>query len=143
MHTNITAIIYAGAPGEQTGPFIVNVLYGEYNPSGRLPFSIADSEGDYGTTIVYASLGFSKINYTEKLLLDYHYMDSKAIISRFEFGFGLSYTMFAYSGLIIPTSGALTVIKFTVTNTGAFVGTKKPQLYLGYPPSAGEPSKVL
>lgn len=41
-HPNITAIIYAGAPGEQTGPGLVDVLYGAYNPSGRLPFSIAD-----------------------------------------------------------------------------------------------------
>lgn len=41
-HPNITGIIYAGAPGEQTGPSIVNVLSGAYNPRGRLPFSIAD-----------------------------------------------------------------------------------------------------
>ncbi len=41
-HPNVTAIIYAGAPGEQTGPSIVDVIYGAYNPSGRLPFTIAD-----------------------------------------------------------------------------------------------------
>jgi hypothetical protein len=41
-HPNITGIIYAGAPGEQTGPSLVDVLSGAYNPSGRLPFSIAD-----------------------------------------------------------------------------------------------------
>ncbi|KAG6861072.1 hypothetical protein C0995_004170 [Termitomyces sp. Mi166 len=143
MHPNITAIIYAGAPGEQTGPSIVDVLYGKYNPSGRLPFSIADSESDYGTTIVYNSLGFPEIQYTEKLLLDYRYMDSNGIIPRFEFGFGLSYTTFAYSALSIYASGTSKVIKFRVTNAGAFAGAEKPQLYLGYPSSAGEPSKVL
>jgi Glycosyl hydrolase family 3 C terminal domain. len=41
-HPNITGIIYAGAPGEQPGPSIVDALYGNYNPRGRLPFSIAD-----------------------------------------------------------------------------------------------------
>ncbi|KAF8635161.1 hypothetical protein AX15_000502 [Amanita polypyramis BW_CC] len=60
-HPNITGIIYAGAPGEQTGPSIVDVLSGAYNPRGRLPFSIADTESDYGTFIVYNSLGFPTV----------------------------------------------------------------------------------
>ncbi|KAG6812795.1 hypothetical protein H0H92_000427 [Tricholoma furcatifolium] len=144
-HPNITAIIYAGAPGEQSGPSLVDVLYGDYNPSGRLPFSISDAESDYATTIVYDSLGFPEIDYTEKLLLDYRYMESEGIEPRFEFGFGLSYTTFSYSELSISTSGDSQVITFTVTNSGYFFGTEKPQLYLGYPSSAGdsEPSKVL
>lgn len=41
-HPNITAIIYAGAPGEQAGPALVDILWGKVNPSGRLPFTIAD-----------------------------------------------------------------------------------------------------
>ncbi|KAF5378894.1 hypothetical protein D9615_006860 [Tricholomella constricta] len=142
-HPNITGIIYAGAPGEQTGPSIVDVLYGKYNPSGRLPFSISDNEADYGTTIVYNSLGFPEIPYTEKLLLDYRYMESKNIVPRFEFGFGLSYTTFAYSSLSIAASGTSQVIKFTVANAGVFAGTEIPQVYLGYPASAGQPKKVL
>lgn len=52
-HPNITAIIYAGAPGEQTGPSLVDVMWGAVNPSGRLPFSIDDDEASYGTEIVY------------------------------------------------------------------------------------------
>ncbi|KAJ3570123.1 hypothetical protein NP233_g4610 [Leucocoprinus birnbaumii] len=142
-HPNITGIIYAGAPGEQTGPSLVDVLYGKYNPSGRLPFSISDNESDYGTTIVYDSLGFPDINYTEKLLLDYRYMDANNITPRFEFGFGLSYTTFGYSGLSITTSGTSKVISFKVTNTGSFAGTEIPQLYLEYPAGAGEPPRVL
>ncbi|EKM83126.1 hypothetical protein AGABI1DRAFT_69320 [Agaricus bisporus var. burnettii JB137-S8] len=142
-HPNITGIIYAGAPGEQTGPSLVDVLYGAYNPSGRLPFSIADKENDYGTAIVYLSGGFPDINYTEELLLDYRYMDAKNITPRFEFGFGLSYTTFGYSGLSITNSGSSKVISFKITNTGGVKGTEKPQLYLGYPGGAGEPPKVL
>ncbi|KAF8968285.1 glycoside hydrolase family 3 protein [Flammula alnicola] len=142
-HPNITGIIYAGAPGEQTGPAVVDVIYGAYNPSGRLPFSIADDESSYATSIVYNSLGFPDINYTEKLLLDYRYMDDQSITPRFEFGFGLSYTTFAYSSLSITAASDGYTISFTVANSGPLAGTEKPQLYLGYPAAAGEPKKVL
>ncbi|KAG6883484.1 hypothetical protein C0993_005920 [Termitomyces sp. T159_Od127] len=70
-------------------------------------------------------------------------MESKGIVPRFEFGFGLSYTTFAYSGLSISGSGTSQIIKFTVTNTGVFAGAEKPQLYIAYPAGAGEPGKVL
>jgi beta-glucosidase len=53
-HPNVTAVIYAGAPGEQTGPAIVDVIYGAYNPSGRLPFTIADVR--FPTSFVRLSL---------------------------------------------------------------------------------------
>ncbi|KAF9484950.1 glycoside hydrolase family 3 protein [Pholiota conissans] len=143
-HPNITGIFYAGAPGEQTGPAIVDVIYGAYNPSGRLPFSIADDESSYGTSIVYNSLGFPQIDYTEKLLLDYRYMDSKNITPRFEFGFGLSYTTFAYSSLAIAASSAnVYTVSFTVANSGPLAGTEIPQLYIAYPAAAGEPQRVL
>ncbi|KAJ7917186.1 glycoside hydrolase family 3 protein [Mycena leptocephala] len=146
-HPNITGIIYAGAPGEQTGPAIVDVLYGAVNPSGRLPFSIDEDEGSYGTTIVYNSLGFPVVNYTEKLLIDYRYMDAMGIIPQYEFGFGLSYTTFTYSGLEITSTGSGTssavVVAFTVTNSGVFAGTEIPQLYLSYPANVGEPKRVL
>ncbi|KAK7436898.1 hypothetical protein VKT23_018918 [Stygiomarasmius scandens] len=143
-HPNITAIIYAGAPGEQTGPSIVDVIWGAYNPRGRLPFTLSDNEDDYGTSIVYNSItGFPEIDYTEKLLLDYRFMDSKGITPRYEFGFGLSFTTFEYSGLSITSQGSSQQISFTITNTGAFDGTEIPQLYLGFPASAGEPPMVL
>ncbi|KAJ7101371.1 glycoside hydrolase family 3 protein [Mycena belliarum] len=146
-HPNITAIIYAGAPGEQTGPSLVDVLYGAVNPSGRLPFSIDEDEASYGTSIIYNSLGFPVVNYIEHLLIDYRFMDAKNITPHFEYGFGLSYTSFAYSGLKITSTGSgptsHVVVSFTVANTGAFAGTEIPQLYLAYPPSAGEPKRVL
>ncbi|KAF7324637.1 putative beta-glucosidase L [Mycena kentingensis (nom. inval.)] len=145
-HPNIKAIIYAGAPGEQTGPGLVDVLFGDVNPSGRLPFSIDDNESSYGTEIVTKSLkvGFPKIEYKEQLLLDYRYMDSKNIVPRYEFGFGLSYTTFNYSDLhIVSTASGCVNVSFMVTNNGTFAGTEKPQLYLSYPESAGEPKRVL
>ncbi|ESK91328.1 glycoside hydrolase family 3 protein [Moniliophthora roreri MCA 2997] len=138
-HPNVSAIIYHGAPGEQTGPAAVDVLFGDVNPSGRLPFSIADTEDSYGTKIVTGIDGFPTIPYTEKLLIDYRYMDDKGITPRFEFGYGLSYTTFEYSDLSVSSS----LISFTVKNTGVFDGTEIPQLYLTFPDGAGEPKKVL
>lgn len=70
-------------------------------------------------------------------------MAAKNITPRYEFGFGLSYTTFGYSGLSISSSSTGYTISFSLTNTGSVAGTEKPQLYLGYPSAAGEPSKVL
>ncbi|TRM67542.1 glycoside hydrolase family 3 protein [Schizophyllum amplum] len=142
-HPNITAIIYAGAPGEQTGPGLADVLFGARNPSGRLPFSIADNEDDYGTEIIYNSDGFPEIEYTEALLLDYRYMDSQGITPRYEFGYGLSYTTFEYADFSVAASGDGQSISFTVANTGDVAGTEIPQLYLGFPEGAGEPPRLL
>ncbi|KAL0960382.1 hypothetical protein HGRIS_005423 [Hohenbuehelia grisea] len=123
-HANISAIVYAGAPGEQNGPGLV------------------DDESAYGTEIVYNSLGFPNIDYTEKLLLDYRYMDAHNIAPRFEFGFGLSYTTFAYSGLMTSFTSSdgksMLTTQFTVTNNGSVAGTEIAQLYLSFPESASE-----
>jgi len=142
-HPNITAIIFAGAPGEQTGPGLVDVLWGSVNPSGRLPFSMDDDEASYGTTIVYGLDPFPVLDYTEGLFLDYRYMDAQGIIPLFEFGYGLSYTTFGYSSLSVTASGTSNSLSFTLSNTGSFSGTEIPQMYLGFPSSAGEPIMQL
>ena len=66
-------------------------------------------------------------------------MDANKIVPHFEFGYGLSYTNFTYSGL----SATPSTVSFTIKNTGGVDGTEIPQLYLGYPANAGEPPKVL
>ncbi|CAE7138477.1 unnamed protein product [Rhizoctonia solani] len=143
-HPNITGLIYAGAPGEQTGPSIVDVLYGDYNPQGRLPFAVGKSEADYNTNILYNSLPNPTISYTEKLLLDYKYMASAGITPLFDFGYGLTYGgKFDYSGLSIASTSTGVTVTFKVANSGTQKATEIAQLYLGFPASAGEPPKNL
>ncbi|CAE6424546.1 unnamed protein product [Rhizoctonia solani] len=143
-HPNITGVIYAGAPGEQTGPSIVDVLYGDYNPQGRLPFAVGKSESDYNTNILYNSLPNPTISYTEKLLLDYKYMASAGITPLFDFGYGLTYGgKFDYSGLSITSASTGYTVTFKVANSGTQKATEIAQLYLGFPASSGEPPKNL
>ncbi|CAE6466839.1 unnamed protein product [Rhizoctonia solani] len=143
-HPNITGVIYAGAPGEQTGPSIVDVVYGDYNPQGRLPFAVGKSEADYNTNILYNSLPNPTISYTEKLLLDYKYMASAGITPLFDFGYGLTYGgKFDYSGLSVASTSTGVTVTFKVANSGTQKATEIAQLYLGFPASAGEPPKNL
>ncbi|KAH9898527.1 beta-glucosidase [Cubamyces lactineus] len=149
-------LIWAGLPGQEAGNALVDVLYGDVNPSGRLPFTIAKAEPDYSARVIYDGSGTVQIPYSEGLLVDYRHFDANNITPRFEFGFGLSYTTFSYSNLKITgsTSGGsrqpigpgasldpwlhdpVVTVSFTLTNTGSRAGTEVPQLYTSPPASA-------
>ena len=107
---NVTAVLWAGLPGQETGNSLVDVLYGDVSPSGRLPYTIAKDPADYPAQLVTADPNTTGqtgwlpipvfiIEYTEGLNIDYRHFDAKGIEPRFPFGFGLSYTTFAYSDL--------------------------------------------
>ena len=111
---NVTAVLWAGLPGQESGNSLVDVLYGAVNPSGRLPYTIAKDPADYPTQLVTAdSNGTGNtgwlpfpifiIEYTEGLHVDYRHFDANGIEPRFPFGFGLSYTTFSYSDLHVQT----------------------------------------
>ncbi|KAI0319664.1 beta-glucosidase [Amylostereum chailletii] len=97
---NVTAVLWAGVSGTETGNSLVDVLYGKVNPSGRLPYTIAKRPEDYPAQLINGT-DFLTIPYSEKLNIDYRHFDSAGIEPRFEFGFGLSYTKFKYSGLSV------------------------------------------
>lgn len=107
---DVTAIIAGHLPGEQVGNSIVDVLSGDVNPSGKLPYTIAVQESDYNAPIVdFSSYGTSDRNiwqsdFTEQLMVDYRYFDSSNIQPLYEFGFGLSYTNFSVSNLNIKAA---------------------------------------
>lgn len=157
-HPNVTAVLFAGLPGQESGHSLVSVLYGDVNPSGRLPYTVAKKESDYGA-LLNSSVStdyFAEDNFTEGLYIDYRAFDRLGIKPRFEFGFGLSYTTFAFGGLstrlvvedpaefpdpsvAIVQGGhpqlweTIAVVRCTVTNTGDRDGTEIAQLYLGIP----------
>ena len=81
---NVTAVVWAGVSGEESGNGLVDILYGSTSPSGKLPFTIAKQASDYGTSVVNGD-----DNYPEGLYIDYRHFDHAAITPRYEFGFGL------------------------------------------------------
>ncbi|KAL7895684.1 glycoside hydrolase family 3 protein [Trichoderma sp. SZMC 28014] len=159
-HPNITAVIFAHLPGQESGPALVSLLYGDTSPSGKLPYTIAKNESDYGDVLDPAQpkgefANFPQADFNEGIYLDYRFFDKKGIEPRYEFGFGLSYTTFAYSNISInyiegantyPWPGgpivsggqtdlwdAIATVSVNVKNTGSVAGAEVAQLYVGIP----------
>jgi len=170
-HENITAILAAHYPGEQSGYSLTDILYGDVNPSGHLPYTIALNGTDYNAppTTAINTTGYYDWQswFDEKLEIDYRHFDARNISVRYEFGFGLSYTTFNISDVkaeavddkitshpedrpIMPGGNpALWECIYNVTislaNSGDVAGAGVPQLYVGFPEStpAGTPPKQL
>ncbi|PWY68396.1 putative beta-glucosidase M [Aspergillus heteromorphus CBS 117.55] len=159
-HANVTAVILAHLPGQDTGHALVNLLYGRANPSGRLPYTIAKQASDYGSVLhpsePQTPYGlFPQSDYAEGVYIDYRAFDQQNITPQFEFGFGLSYTTFNYSELDVrQTNGSTSqyppsatiqeggnprlwdeIVKVTATvqNSGSVDGDEVAQLYVGIP----------
>ena len=81
---SVKAIVWAGLPSQENGNALVDVLYGEVSPSGKLPYTIAKKESDYGSRVVQGDDNFS-----EGLFIDYRHFDAEGIEPQYEFGFGL------------------------------------------------------
>ncbi|KAL3444229.1 glycoside hydrolase superfamily [Aspergillus insuetus] len=161
-HPNVTAVLNAGALGQESGNAIIDVLFGDVNPSGKLPYTIAKNESDYNGEICPCC----ECPYTEGLYIDYRHFDQAGIEPRYEFGFGLSYTTFEYSKMkITPTVDVkdltayptgdlipggredifdeLVTITAKITNTGKLAGAEVAQLYLSLPKAARAPVRQL
>mmetsp|Transcript_62410 Transcript_62410/g.185932 ORF Transcript_62410/g.185932 Transcript_62410/m.185932 type:complete len:718 (+) Transcript_62410:45-2198(+) len=140
----VPAILTNFMPGQQVGYAIADVLFGDVNPSARLPLTFPREENDTELTQAqWPGLPDAKEPqynfYTERLLVGYRLYDAKGLEPRFAFGHGLSYTSFSYTSLSVST----TAVSLTVTNAGEVAGSEVAQLYLGYPEAAGEPSLQL
>jgi beta-glucosidase len=101
-HPNITAILWAGLPGQESGRSLVDVLYGAVNPQGRSPFTWAKQESDYGPQLLYKSTtNPPSQEFTEGVFIDYRHFQKAHIEPLWEFGFGLSYTDFRYENISV------------------------------------------
>jgi len=117
-HPNVTAVLMAGLPGQESGNALVDVLYGNVNPSGKTPWTIAKQRQDPGTDVMYhPNARVPQINFTEPLFMDYRHFDQANITPRFEFGYGMSYTTFAYSGLRIELAEGTQTGNATATSS--------------------------
>jgi beta-glucosidase len=103
-HPNVTAVILAHLPGQETGQALVDIIYGKQSPSGRLPYTVAKRESDYGNILSpvlpdASSSYYTRDNFAEGVYIDYKYFIARNITPRFAFGFGLTYSEFSCSKL--------------------------------------------
>lgn len=123
----VGAILYMGLCGEAGGEAIANLLYGRANPCGRLAESWPLVYADVPSAPVYGKM--QDALYLEGIYVGYRYYDKAGVPVRWPFGYGLSYTNFAYDGLTVA-EGSVSV---TVTNTGRCAGAEVVQLYVAAP----------
>jgi beta-glucosidase len=153
----VKGVIEAWYPGQDEGDAIASVLFGDVNPSGKLPQTFPRSAADLpllshpsqypGVTVAGDTIG-PHSHYTEGLDVGYRWYDDHGISPLFPFGHGLSYTSFIYSNLQVvsaPSGGGTAQVAFDVTNSGSRAGAEVAQLYVGAPSFnyAGEPLKQL
>ena len=115
---NITAILWAGVPGQESGNSIADVLYGRVNPGAKLPFTMGRQREDYGTDLLYIPNeggAAPQVNFTEGVFIDYRSFDRQKIQPVYEFGYGLSYTSFNYSNLVVKTLAGINGSTYTPT----------------------------
>ncbi len=106
---NVTAILWAGVPGQESGTAITDVLYGAVNPAGRTPFTWGCTRESYGTDVLYKPNGpVPQIDFAEGVFIDYRNFDKTDQTPIYEFGYGLSYTNFTYANLRVVKSNTAT-----------------------------------
>jgi beta-glucosidase len=144
--SSVKGVLEAWYPGQEDGTAIASVLYGSFNPSGHLTVSFPTSLSQVpaSTAAEWPGTG-GNVQYSEGIDVGYRWYDSKALTPLFPFGYGLSYTTFAFSNLQVGalTAGGTATVTATVTNTGSRAGADVAQLYLTDPAASGQPPLQL
>ena len=157
------ALLHAWYPGQEGGIALAKIVFGDVSPSGKLPVSFERRWEDNATFHSYYDESGGKsgaearpsdpaphghVAFSEGVFLGYRHFDRSDVKPLFPFGFGLSYTTFAYANLkLTPPAGDATApftVSFDVTNTGARAGAEVAQVYVGEPkPRVPRPVKEL
>jgi beta-glucosidase len=144
----VAGVLQAWYPGQEGGTALAEILFGDVNPSGRLPATFERSWSDNPVhDSYYPEAGTNRIAYKEGVFVGYRGYENKNTKPLFPFGYGLSYTNFSYRNLEIMTgvtkSGSLEFwwarVSFDLTNTGKREGAEVAQVYVG--PSRATPAR--
>jgi beta-glucosidase len=146
---NVKGLLQMWYAGQEGGTALAEILFGKVNPSGKLPDTFEKRWEDNPThDSYYDPQKTMRVNYKEGLLVGYRYYDTKHVEPQFPFGYGLSYTTFAYSDLkVVPhavNGKPGYVASFDIQNTGKRAGAESAQVYVkALHPSVMMPEKEL
>jgi beta-glucosidase len=135
---SVAAVLEAWYPGEEDGNAVADVLFGEVNPSGKLPMTFPRSlDQTLARNPEWYPGDGQQVHYGEKLEVGYRWYQSENKEPLFPFGFGLSYTTFSLTDLkVMPGRMHTAEVTLRVTNTGQRAGAEVAQVYIGFPPIA-------
>ena len=138
---SVPAVLEAWYPGQEDGDAIASVLFGDVNPSAKLPVTFPKRLADVPAAGAAQWPGVGgRVGYSEGLLVGYRWYDARDVAPLFPFGFGLSYTTFRFANLrVSEPRGRPVRVGVDVTNTGRRAGADVVQVYVGHPASTGEP----
>ena len=133
--SHVKGLLHGFYSGQEGGTAMAEILFGMVNPSGKLPASFEKKWSDNPVYNSYSSNGTGHVTYTEGLFVGYRGYDIKTVEPMFPFGFGLSYTSFEYSNILISQNtlgDALNVhVQYDVKNIGSVIGAESSQVYVG------------
>jgi beta-glucosidase len=140
----VPAVVEAWYPGQEQGNVVARVLFGDVNPSGKLPVTFPralESTPTASSSAVTSDDQGPRATYSEGLLVGYRWYDAKGAEPLFPFGYGLSYTEFRYDALAVEAPSR---VSFTLSNAGGRPGAEVAQVYVGRcPDDAAAPPRAL